>query len=54
MHLTMKSWVVIVGVTLLVLAVALAVLLIVPSFSWAAVQEWLTASGSSPCGCLGQ
>jgi hypothetical protein len=53
MHLTMKSWVVIVGVALLVLAVALAVL-VVPSISWAAVQEWLTASGSSPCGCLGQ
>ena len=38
MHLTMKSWVLIVGVALLVLAVSLAVLL-VPSTSWAAALE---------------
>jgi hypothetical protein len=51
MHLTMKSWVVIVGVALLVLAVSLAVLL-VPSTSWAAGLEWfLTPTNTSPCGC---
>jgi len=54
MHLTMKSWVVIVGVALLVLAVTLVVLLIVPSTSWAAVYEWFTPhSGTSPCACPG-
>jgi hypothetical protein len=52
MHLTMKSWVVIVGVALLVLAVALAVLL-VPSTSWAAAFEWfLNPPHVSPCGCI--
>jgi hypothetical protein len=51
MHLTMKSWAVIVVVALF--AVTLAVL-VVPSISWAAVQEWLTAPTSIPCECLGQ
>jgi hypothetical protein len=51
MHLTRKSWVVIVGVALLVLAVSLAVLL-VPSTSWAAALEWFTNPPHvSPCGC---
>jgi hypothetical protein len=51
MHMTMKSWMVIVGVALLVLAVALAVLL-VPSTSWAAGLEWfLNPPQVSPCGC---
>jgi hypothetical protein len=50
-HLTMKSWVVIVGVALLVLAVSLAVL-VVPSTSWAAALEWFTNPPHvSPCGC---
>jgi hypothetical protein len=54
MHLTMKSLVMIILVALLVLAVTLA-LLLVPSTSWAAVLEWLTEPGTSPCGCvLGQ
>ena len=54
MHLTMKSGVVIIGVALLVLAVALAVLLVVPSTSWAAALEWFTPhSGTSPCACPG-
>ena len=55
MHLTMKSWVVIVGVALMVLAVSLAVslaVLLVPSTSWAAALEWFTNPPHvSPCGC---
>ena len=50
MHLTMKSWVVIVGVALLVLAVSLAVLL-VPSTSWAGALEWFM-NPPPPCGCV--
>jgi hypothetical protein len=42
---------VLLAVALCVLAVTLAVLL-VPSLSWAAVLEWLTTQGSSPCACV--
>ena len=36
---------------LVVLALILSVLL-VPGTSWAAVYEWMTTQGSSPCGCI--
>jgi hypothetical protein len=38
-------------VVLALLAVTLAMLL-VPSLSWAAVYEWMTTTGPSPCGCI--
>jgi hypothetical protein len=47
--LSMKSLAVIVVVALLVLAV----LLVVPSYSWAAAYEWFTHPGAPPCACLG-
>jgi hypothetical protein len=50
MHLTMKSWAVIVVVALLAVTLAL---FLVPTISWAAVLEWLTQPGPSPCACIG-
>jgi hypothetical protein len=38
-------------VVVALLAVTLAMLL-VPSLSWAAVYEWMTTTGPSPCGCI--
>ena len=52
MTLSMKSWAVIVGVALLVLAVIL-VLLVVPSLSGAGALEWFTHPNASPCACVG-
>jgi hypothetical protein len=43
--------VIVVVALVLVLAVTLAMLL-VPSLSWAAVYEWMTTTGPSPCGCI--
>ena len=43
--------VIVVVVLLALLAVTLAMLL-VPSLSWAAMYEWMTTTGPSPCGCI--
>ena len=37
---------------LCMLAVALAVLLVPSNLPWAALLEWLTTQGPSPCACV--
>jgi hypothetical protein len=48
---TRLAVIVVVALVLALLAVTLAMLL-VPSLSWAAVYEWMTTTGPSPCGCI--
>ena len=51
MAITRLAVIVVVALVLALLAVTLAMLL-VPSLSWAAVYEWMTTTGPSPCGCI--
>jgi len=51
LRMNRSAVIILAAVALFVLAVILAVLL-VPGLSWAAVYEWMTTSGPSPCGCI--
>ena len=51
MAITRLAVIVVVALVLALLAVTLAMLL-VPGLSWAAVYEWMTTTGPSPCGCI--